>query len=258
MKRRKLFQYAGSGFLATLGLGVASNWQASQAQSGGVTVKWLGHTCFQFTGDGRRILVNPFRRIGCTANYRSPGVPTDLVMISSRLFDEGYLQDIPGTPRVLAEPGTYQFTNMQVQGIAIAHDRNGGRRFGDNVVWKWNQGGLNLVHMGGAAAPVGLEQQILLGRPDVLLLPVGGGPKAYTAQEAVQVVQTLKPKTVIPTHYRTQAADAETCDIANLDEFLSLMQGTPVARASGDTVTLQASGLPAEGTRIQVMNYSFS
>lgn len=257
MKRRQLLQYAGAGCLSTLGLGAVSNWQAAQAQGAGVAVKWLGHTSFLFTGSGRKILVNPFRRIGCTANYRTPNPQADLVMISSRLFDEGYLQELPGEPRVLAEPGSYEFTNMQVLGVAVDHDREGGRRFGTNVIWKWNQGGLNLVHMGGAAAPVDVEEQILLGRPDVLFIPVGGGPKAYTASEAAQAIQTLRPKLVVPTHYRTQAAAADACDIAGLDEFLTLMQGTPVMRASGDTVTLQPSSLPAEGMKIQVMNYTF-
>ncbi|HEY9738170.1 MAG TPA: MBL fold metallo-hydrolase [Trichocoleus sp.] len=256
MKRRRLL-YAGTGLFTTLGLGAISNGQKAQAQSAGVSIRWLGHTSFLFTGDGRRILVNPFRRIGCTAGYRAPNVQTDLVMISSRLFDEGYLQDVPGSPRVLAEPGSYEFTNMQVQGLAVAHDREGGRRFGNNVIWKWNQGGLNLVHMGGAAAPVGVEAQILLGRPDVLLVPIGGGSKAYTPAEAVQAIQTLRPKLVIPTHFRTQAADANTCDIGALDDFLALMSGTPVSRASGDSITLQSSGLPAEGMRIQLFNYSF-
>lgn len=257
MERRKFVRFAGTSFLATLGCGLLSTWQQVQAQSAGVTIQWLGHMSFLFTGDGRKILTNPFRPIGCTANYRAPNVTADLVMISSSLFDEGYLQNLTGDPRILAEPGTYNINTLQVQGIQVPHDREGGRRFGENVIWKWNQGGLTLVHMGGAAAPIEVEQQILIGRPDVLMVPVGGGPKAYTAEEAVQAIQTLKPKVIIPTQYLTQAADRENCDITGLEDFLKLMPGTPVSRASGDTVSLQPSGLPAEGMRIQVMNYSF-
>ncbi|PSN10331.1 Zn-dependent hydrolase, partial [filamentous cyanobacterium CCP5] len=72
MKRRELVKYAGAGFLATLGLGITASWQTYQAQTSGVTLRWLGHTSFLFTGGGRRLLVNPFRPIGCTAGYR-PG-----------------------------------------------------------------------------------------------------------------------------------------------------------------------------------------
>jgi len=255
MKRRKFFSYAGSSLVATIGLGLMDQWQRAQAQTGQVTIQALGHTSFLFTGDGRRILVNPFRRIGCTLGYASPAVEADMVMVSSRLFDEGYLEDLPGNPQVLVEPGAYDFEGLTVQGILVPHDRVGGRRFGNNTIWKWTQGGVDIVHMGGAAAPLGVEEQILLGRPDILLVPVGGGPKAYTAEEAVQAVQTLKPKIVIPTHYLTAAADSESCDLAEVDEFLALMQGTPVTKANAGALSVGPGDLPAEGMRYRCTSF---
>jgi L-ascorbate metabolism protein UlaG (beta-lactamase superfamily) len=258
MKRRDFVRYAGSGFLAIAGLGAISSRQPTQAQPAeGVTVRWLGHTCFLFTGGGRRILVNPFRPIGCTAGYSAPDVEVDLVMISSRLLDEGVTETLPGDPRLLDEPGIYEFQGMQVQGIRMDHDDLGGRRFGDNVAWRWNQGGVNLLHLGGAAAPITVEQQILMGRPDVLLLPVGNGPKAFTPQEAKAEVDRLSPKIVIPTHYRTAAADEATCDILPVDDFLSLMEGTPVQQVGADAITIRPVDLPEAGPLIRVLSYPF-
>ncbi len=258
MKRRTFVQYAGlSALSAAIANLAAPTVLPSYAQAGGsVTIKSLGHTCFLFTGSGRSILVNPFRSIGCTAGYREPNVAADLVMISSRLFDEGVVSGLPGDPRVLGDTGIYEFQNMQVQGIATDHDRFGGRRFGTNVVWRWNQGGLNILHMGGAAAPVTLEQQILMGRPDVLLIPVGGRVKAYNAQEAKATIELLNPKIVIPTHYRTAAADAESCDVSGLDEFLALMGDVPIRRST-DSTTLSPASLPGEGLRVEVIGYAF-
>ncbi|TVQ09318.1 MAG: Zn-dependent hydrolase [Leptolyngbya sp. DLM2.Bin27] len=251
MKRRKLLGYAGAGLGATLGLKIGS---AAQAQTPGVTIRSLGHTSFLFTGGGRRILANPFRRVGCTAGFPSPAVPADIVIISSRLFDEGYLNELEGEPRVLTDPGVYDFENLRLQGIVTPHDRQGGRRFGNNTVWRWTQGGVTIVHMGGAAAPLGVEEQILLGRPDIMLVPVGGGPKAYTAAEAVQAVQVLRPKIVVPTHYLTTAA-GETCELDPVDDFLALMQGTPVTRATTGSLGIRPSDLPSQGMRIQVYQY---
>lgn len=257
MKRRTFVQYAGLSALSVAIANLAASAVPSYAQTGGsVTIKALGHTCFLFTGGGRTILVNPFRPIGCTAGYRKPDVAADLVMISSRLFDEGVVDGLPGNPRILGDTGIYEFQNMQVQGIATDHDRVGGRRFGTNVTWRWNQGGLNILHMGGAAAPITLEQQILMGRPDVLLIPVGGGVKAYNPQEAKATIEVLNPKIVIPTHYRTAAANAESCDIAGVDEFLAAMGDVPVRR-SNDSLTLSPASLPDEGLRIEVINYAF-
>jgi len=254
MRRRQLLAYASASLATTVGLGVLGRGSVAQAQTDRLTIRSLGHTAFLFTGSGRRILVNPFRRIGCTAGFPSPAVPADIVMISSRLFDEGYLNELPGEPRVLAEPGVYDFENLRIQGVLTPHDREGGRRFGNNTVWKWPQGGINIVHMGGAAAPLRVEEQILLGRPDIMLVPVGGGPKAYNPTEAVQAIQVLKPKIVIPTHYLTTAAN-ETCDLKPLDEFLALMQGTPITRATGGALSLRPSDLPSSGMRIQVYQY---
>ncbi|KJH70419.1 MBL fold metallo-hydrolase [Aliterella atlantica] len=252
MKRRQILSGAGAGLVTTLFT------QAALAQKGGsLSVQWLGHTCFLFSGNNSRILVNPFQPIGCTAKYRPPKVQAGAVLISSQLLDEGAVEGLPGKPRIIYEPGVYRYNNIQIQGIATDHDRQGGRRFGTNVVWRWNQGGINIVHLGGAAAPITIEQKILMGRPDVLFVPVGGGAKAYNPEEAVQAVRELNPKLVVPTHYSTQAADASKCDLVPVDRFLELMQGTPVRRASSDTITINSGNLPPKGMAIQVMSYKF-
>lgn len=266
MKRRQLMRYAGTGLLAASLTGLASGFEKYQAaqkpsppNSGGLSVQWLGHTCFLFTSNGLRILVNPFRTIGCTAGYRVPKVAADVVLISSQLLDEGAAEDIPGDPKILYEPGVYQLQQgVQIQGIAIDHDRLGGRRFGTNVAWRWNQGGINILHLGGAAAPIAIEQKILMGRPDLLLIPVGGGPKAYTPAEAVQALQVLNPKLIVPTQYRTQAADAAKCDIVPVDDFLTLLNGKQVQRVGSDTLNLKASDLSGKDMAVAVMSYNFS
>lgn len=250
MKRRKFIQYAGAGTIASLGL---YREQRASAQTA-VTIQWLGHTCFLFTG-GARILVNPFRSIGCTAGYRAPQVGSNVVMISSLLFDEGWTQGLPGNPRKLSESGIYELASGQVQGIATDHDLRGGRQFGTNVMWRWNQGGLTILHMGGAAAPITDEQRILIGQVDVILIPVGGGPKAYGPQAARQAIADIGPKIVIPTHYRTAAADPATCELQPLDDFLALMDA-PV-RQVGNRTALSRASLPESGYRIDVFSYSF-
>ena len=256
MERRKLIRYAGASLLATMGSIYASGFQKSVAQSrGSVVVRWLGHTCFLFTGDGLRILVNPFQTIGCTSGYRLPRVEADLVLISSQLLDEGVVDGLPGNPEILFEPGVYDFRGLKVEGIGIAHDREGGRRFGTNVAWNWTQGGVKIAHLGGAAAPIEIEQKILLGAPDVALIPVGGGVKAYNPREAKQAMQVLKPKIVIPTHYLTPAADENACDIVPLEQFLQLNDGIPVSRINSDRLTISKRNLPQQGPVIKVLSY---
>lgn len=255
MNRRTLLKYAGASFASTLSLGLASSYQSYQAQSGPLTITALGHTAFLFTGGGQRVLVNPFKAIGCTAGYAEPNVGADLVLLSSRLFDEGFVGDRYTNAQVIDEAGDYTINGVAIQGISMPHDRLEGRRFGTNIAWAWTQAGVNVVHLGGAAAPIAIEDKILIGRPDVLLVPVGGGPKAYKPEEAVEAVRSLNPKVVIPTHYRTQAADADQCDIVGVDEFIALMSGTPVTQ--GDNTLSVGAGSLGDSMRIEVLSYAF-
>ena len=255
MKRRQLMGYAGAGLATALVTTLGSHLKAD-AQSSGLSVQWLGHTCFLFTGGGVRILVNPFQSLGCTAGYRRPQVEADLVLISSQLLDEGAVDGLPGNPKLVYAPGAYEFQGIKLQGIAIDHDRKGGRQFGINTAWRWQQGGINILHLGGAAAPISTEQRILMGRPDLAFIPVGGSDKAYNAEEAQQAARVLNPKLVFPTHYRTQAADDAACDISPVDEFLTLMAGTKVRRGNSDKITISSSNLP-ENSEIQLLSYKF-
>ncbi|NEQ54775.1 MAG: MBL fold metallo-hydrolase [Leptolyngbya sp. SIO3F4] len=252
MKRRQLLQNASAAFISTLGLGIASNWQSTQAQTGSLRITSLGHMCFQFAGNGKTILTNPFDPRGCTQGYSAPSVSgVDLVLVSSRLLDEGFIPETTSV-NLLDEPGAYEVGGLSIQGVGMPHDREGGRRFGINTAWLWTQAGINIVHLGGAAAPIDLEDKILIGRPDLLLVPVGGGPKAYTPAEAVATVKSLQPKVVIPTQYRTNAAST-SCELEAIDKFLDLMAGTPIERI-GNILTLQSGSLPTSGMRIKVLS----
>ncbi|NJK34185.1 MAG: MBL fold metallo-hydrolase [Oscillatoriales cyanobacterium SM2_2_1] len=207
-------------------------------------LRWFGHFSFLISGGNARILTHPFRAAGCTAGLSIPRQDKDLVLISSRLLDEGFLNDLPPDTQVLSDPGSYTLAGLSFQGIRMSHDRVNGRRFGTNIAWRWQQAGIRLLHLGGAAAPLTSEQRLLMGQPDVLILPVGGGPKAYTAAEAKEVATQLNPRLIIPVHFRLPRA-AASCDLAGVEEFLSLMPAEQVQRLKTNTLSLTANKLPA-------------
>jgi L-ascorbate metabolism protein UlaG (beta-lactamase superfamily) len=248
MQRRKFITLC-----SAFGLGSALSMLPSYAQAqNSLTIRWFGHLAFEFTGGGLRLFTHPFRSAGCTAGMRLPSqINADYVMISSRLLDEGYIENLPPETKVLAEAGTYTIKGTNFQGIATPHDRLDGRRFGQNVMWRWEQAGIRLLHMGGAAAPLTSDQRILIGRPDILILPVGGSDKAYNAQEAWQVAQSLNPRIIIPAYYRTSKA-ADTCGQKGLDEFLELAPKDKTQRVKTPNYSLRASDLP-ETTVVRIL-----
>jgi L-ascorbate metabolism protein UlaG (beta-lactamase superfamily) len=273
MQRRQLFQFAQNGLLFTASMILAETFSPSSiaqpkpttklpirpptqpAQnpqpksaaktnpSTNLTLQWLGHMSFLSSGSGLKILTHPFKSGGCTAGYTPSKPSVDLALISSRLLDEGYLANLPSDLKVLSEPGAYNVSGIGFQGIRMVHDRLEGRKFGTNVAWLWQQGNVRILHLGGAAAPLLPEQRILMGRPNILILPVGGGTKGYSAQEAKDVVDSLNPQIVIPSHFRTDKS-ASTCELETLDQFLSLIQDRQINRLNGNTLAL--TSLPKE------------
>lgn len=252
MKRRQLIRYGAMGVLASAGAVLGGRNRAIAAES--LSIEYHGHTCFRINGGGLSVLNNPFKPVGCTANYVPPRFNADVVTISSHLLDEGYVQELPGNPGLLRKPGLYKFRDTQFQGLGMAHDRVDGFRFGRNVAWLWQQAGLSIFHMGGAAGILDPELRILIGRPDILILPVGGVEKAFNAQEAMAVITELEPRLVIPSHYRTAAADAETCTIEPIDAFVSAFgsaKGSDRIQTVGRSgITITSNSLPSDGTTI--------
>ena len=183
----------------------------------------FGHSSMLIRGGGKSVLLNPFKPVGCASGLTEPNISADVILSSSLLPDEGSKNLDQGL--FLVKPGSYFIDGTSFEGTTSAHDRVGGRRFGMSTLWKWEQAGLSFAHLGGAAAPLTIENRLLLGKPDILFIAVGGGAKIYNGKEAANVVEILKPKIVIPVQY--QLGDNEktsSCDQEGIESFLEAMR----------------------------------
>ena len=194
----------------------------SSAIAGDLLLKSLGHSSFLIKGKGKSVLINPFKAVGCASELKEPKEENaDFILASSRLADEAYN---PNNQLMFVEPGVYKLKNTLLNGVEVPHDRFGGRRFGMATVWSWEQNNLKIVHMGGAAGEIDIKSQIILSRPDILFISIGGGFKSYNGIEASDVVKILKPSIVIPVHFVRGSNITNDCDFSNADLFLENMQ----------------------------------
>ena len=190
--------------------------------AGNLVIKSLGHSSFLINSADKSILINPFKAIGCASNLKEPNeVNADFILASSRLPDEGYN---PNEQLMFVEPGIYQFEDILLNGISVPHDRLGGRRFGMATVLSWEQSELKIVHMSGAAGDIDINSQIILSRPDILFISIGGGIKSYDGEEASRIVKILKPNVVIPVHFAPGKQINKDCAFSNADLFIKNME----------------------------------
>jgi len=235
-----------SAALISGGLALSAAPAARAGGGGGVTITSLGHSAIVVRGGGATVLLNPFKAVGCAAGLPEPRMAADVILASSHLKDEGAAV---ASGRLLVKPGSYKVAGLKIEGIAAPHDRVGGKRFGLSTLWRWKQGGLDIAHLGGTTATLKPEDRVLLGRPDVLIIGVGGGAKVYSGQEAAAVVRELQPRRVIPVQYRN-AGPSASCDQDSIEPFLKAMAPATVVR-SGSTISV----VPplGEATVIQVL-----
>jgi len=187
-----------------------------------------GHACFALEADGRRVVIDPFLTGNPVADIPVARLPkVDAVLLSHGHGD--HLGDaIPIAQRdgatIVATAELARFcgqrgASVHAMHIGGAHEFpfgrvklvpafHGGAVEGDSTgQFTTNPCGLVLT-MGGKSAyhcgdtALTLEMQLLAGRVDVMLVPIGDN---YTMgiEDAVRAVELVRPGTVIPMHYNT-------------------------------------------------------
>ena len=201
---------------------------ASPVLADSLEIQNLGHSSILIKGKDQSVLLNPFRAVGCASGLVEQNISADIILASSLLPDEG-AKTAKGL--FMVNPGSYRINKLILEGFSIPHDRVGGRRFGMSTLWRWKQNGFTFAHLGGAASPLTIKERLLIGRPDILFIAVGGGAKVYDGQEAANVVEAIKPKIVIPVQYQRIGQDQiQSCDQTGVEPFLKAMKDYKVRK----------------------------
>lgn len=189
-----------------------------------MTITWLGHACFLLEQDGYRVILDPYTGV--------PGYPkldeqAHQIYCSHDHFDHHETAAVRLLPHVDSP-----FT---VDEIATFHDEQSGALRGKNTVRVFSAGGVRVCHLGDLGHPLTGEQIRAIGKCDVVLTPVGG---VYTidAIKAKAVCDALRPRFVVPMHYRHTPYGLET--VAGLDKFLKLWPHDAVKTLSGNAFSV--------------------
>ena len=107
-----------------------------------------------------------------------------------------------------------------------------------NVAFSIEMENVNICHLGDIAEPLTPRHIDDLLPVDVLLIPTGGGC-TLDVERAMQTVQDLDAKIVIPMHYSIPGVSLE---LAQVDAFLQLLGGAEVQ--SQPRLSVTTSNLP--------------
>lgn len=201
-------------------------------------VRWYGQSAFLLEGS-KTVLLDPFGPVreafaGRGLEFRYPpiaAVSADLVLVTHEHADHNAAEvAADATPTIRSTAGTLDSPVGEVVAIASEHDDVAGTARGPNTIFCFSLDGLRICHLGDfgqRALRPGQRQAI--GDPDVLFVPIGGGP-TVGGTAAADLVRSIGPRLVVPMHYRT--------DVVNFldppDAFLAALGAEVVRREESE------------------------
>jgi len=205
-------------------------------------IRFLGHAAFLITSDkGIKIITDPYKP-GCFGGgikYGAIEEPADIVTISHE-HDDHNDTNIKGKPAFVRGAGKKEIKGITIDGLEVYHDKDKGSQRGKNTIFNISVENLNVVHLGDLGHTLTKTEADKIGMVDVLLVPVGGY-FTIDAKDAETIVNTLKPKIVIPMHFKT---DKCGFPIAPVEDFT---KNKEVEKIDGE-VEIKKENLPTKTT----------
>jgi len=212
-------------------------------------IRYLGHAAFLIiTQNGTNIITDPYNTAGYGASFRYETIEekADIVTVSHTHNDHNF-GDVKGNPVYVRDTGKTVVKTVVINGIAAYHDDKKGQAKGGNIIFNIETDGLHVVHLGDLGHALTADDVRKIGPVDILLIPVGG---TYTIgpEMADTVVITLKPKIVIPMHYKT---DKCSSPISPVEDFL---KNKKYEHINGD-LEIKADQLP-DSTTLYLLDHT--
>lgn len=217
-------------------------------------ITWLGHASFLLESGDVRIITDPYDPDDL--NLLPVTEPADIVVRSSDDdIAHAYIDSIPKpfdliTATEIVDRGT-EVKGIQFQAVPSQESifKEGGYR--DNALYRFTLEGITITHMGDVGNPLSASQLDALEGTDLLFALAGGHP-TIGLDDLETVISTLKPKQVIPMHFRVPGPRFFMLPVT---EFTNRYPESTVRFKGGSTISINVVELGSrqDETRITVL-----
>ena len=174
-------------------------------------ITWLGHASFLLeTESGIKIITDPYDN---SVGYDSINIEPDIVTVSHQHFDHNYTKGF-SKAKIISSQGKINIGEVEIEGLASFHDKEGGAARGKNTIFIISVEGLRIGHFGDTGT-LELDYSKLT-NIDIALIPVGG-TFTIDAEEATDLIKRINPKISVPMHFKTPKLQF---DIDGVEKFI--------------------------------------
>ena len=170
-------------------------------------ITYYGHSCFAVESNAFTVVLDPFAGV---KGHKDINLDANMVLCSHEHFDHNYRDGVK------LSKGENPF---EITALPSFHDECNGAKRGPNTVNVLKSEGRTIVHAGDLGHILDSKTLKTIENCDVLMVPVGG---CYTidAHVAIELINLINPKIVIPMHYKDGVYGFD--ELSGIDEFLTL------------------------------------
>ncbi|MDR1856691.1 MAG: MBL fold metallo-hydrolase [Desulfovibrio sp.] len=244
------------------------------SEPGQTCVEYFAHSCFRIRSPrGLTIVIDPWRNdpSGAWGSWFPkpfPEISCDVVLSTHAHFDHDAVHRVHAAVTLERPVGVFTLGDVRITGLGDKHMSaakgsyvwtevfaEGGVGLPpdnpmhlDNSIITVETGGLKFAHWGdNRPTPAGHVMEALRGT-DVLILPIESSDHILTCADVDALIAAIKPRVVVPCHYRLKGAVSVLSTLQTADAFVN--SHAPNERLASATWTLSPDDLPADGTCI--------
>ena len=207
-------------------------------------IRWHGHSCFEITNE-ITLVTDPHD--GKSIGIHAPDVLGDIILVSHDHYDHNSVESVEKEESIVVKDGRIKTVlGVKIRGVGSFHDESAGRKRGKNIIYVFTMDNISFCHLGDLGHELDGDTVRQIGDVDVLFTPVGGN-FTIDAEKAWNVINGIKPKIVIPMHYKIPNL---TIKLQRVDAFLKEIG---VEKQAVDHLPIKKKDLSNEEMRVIVM-----
>ncbi|MBI9009027.1 MAG: MBL fold metallo-hydrolase [Tenericutes bacterium] len=191
-------------------------------------IKWLGHSCFKITEGDYSIVIDPYNPL-MFPRLEKYTVSANQIICSHNHEDHNFKKAVTLIQTSKENP-------FKIDTLTTYHDDSKGSTRGLMTIHILEVNGIKIAHLGDIGCELEEDQIQKLWGLDFLMIPVGG---YYTinAETAKRLIDRIKPKTVIPMHYRGELFGFPV--LATLDDFTKFYKKNEITYLKFNEIDLE-------------------
>ncbi len=200
-----------------------------------MTLTWQGNSSFKIQSKEALLFTNP--------EEKGLGRFKFDVLISSIFKD---YRDLKEDIFLINSPGEYDVKDVFIRGLLVKNNKE------NLIIYTIDAGEIKICHLFNLVNSKLTEDQLdSIGSVDVLIIPVGG-KSVLDPKSAMDVVNKIEPKLVIPTYYKIPGVSP---NFESIDSFSKFFQKNK-KREAGEKLAIKKKDLPEEGPELVILKPS--